>query len=168
MKAVIHDSFGDPAEVLKTAEVETPAPGKGQVLIRTILSRIHNHDLWTVHGSYGVKPALPSAGGTEAVGIIEALGKGVPADLKGRRVTSAGAVGTWAEYFVAPAAGVIPLPDVIPDEAGAQLVAMPFSAIALLEFLHVKEGDWVVQTAANGAVGKNFCKAGGGARCQGA
>tara|TARA_R100000750_G_scaffold58512_1_gene46268 strand:- start:462 stop:1439 length:978 start_codon:yes stop_codon:yes gene_type:complete len=158
MKAVIHETFGDPAEVLKTAMIDTPKPGKGQVLIRTILSTIHNHDLWTVHGSYGVKPDLPATGGTEAVGVIEALGDGVPEDLKGKRVTSAGAMGTWAEYFTAPATGIIPLPDAISDEAGAQLVAMPFSAIALLEFLHVKTGDWIVQTAANGAVGKILAK----------
>lgn len=158
MKAVIHEAFGDPAEVLKTAEIDQPAPEAGQVLIRTSLAPIHNHDLWTVHGSYGVKPDLPTAGGTEAVGVIEALGEGVPEELLGKRVTSAGAMGTWAAYFTAPAAGVIPLPEAISDEAGAQLVAMPFSAIALLEFLNVKEGDWIVQTAANGAVGKTLAK----------
>ncbi len=65
-----------------------------------------------------------------------------------------GAPGTWAELFVAPAAGVIPVPDAMSDEAAAQLVAMPFSAISLVEFLDVEAGDWVVQTAANGAVGK--------------
>ncbi|MCS6761238.1 MAG: hypothetical protein MO846_04050 [Candidatus Devosia symbiotica] len=47
-----------------------------------------------------------------------------------------------------------PLPDAISDEAMAQLIAMPFSAIALLDFLNVKAGDWIVQTAANGAVDK--------------
>jgi NADPH:quinone reductase-like Zn-dependent oxidoreductase len=40
------------------------------------------------------------------------------------------------------------------DEAAAQLVSMPFSAIALLDFLEVSEGDWIVQNAANGAVGR--------------
>ncbi|WP_305972136.1 MULTISPECIES: zinc-binding dehydrogenase [unclassified Mameliella] len=158
MKAVIHETFGEPAEVLKTADVDAPKPGAGQVLVKTILSTIHNHDLWTVHGSYGVKPELPAIGGTEAVGVVEALGEGVPQELLGKRVTSAGAMGTWAEYFTAPAAGVVPLPDAISDEAGAQLVAMPFSAISLLEFLHVSEGDWIVQTAANGAVGKILAK----------
>ena len=40
------------------------------------------------------------------------------------------------------------------DEAASQLVSMPFSAIALLDFLDVSEGDWIVQNAANGAVGR--------------
>ncbi len=42
----------------------------------------------------------------------------------------------------------------MPDEAAAQLVSMPFSAIALLDSLDLSEGDWIVQNAANGAVGR--------------
>lgn len=154
MRTLVHDRFGDPAEVLHPAESPEPVPGKGEVLIRTVLSPIHNHDLWTVHGSYGYKPELPAIGGTEAVGVVESAGEGVDAGLVGKRVAVAGVHGTWAESFLAPAAGIVPLPDAIPDELGAQLIAMPFSAISLLEFLAVEKGDWVVQTAANGAVGK--------------
>ena len=46
------------------------------------------------------------------------------------------------------------MPDAMPDEAAAQLVSMPFSAIALVDFLDLSEGDWIVQNAANGAVGR--------------
>ena len=45
-------------------------------------------------------------------------------------------------------------PDTIPDESAAQLVAMPFSAITLLDHLDVSSGDWIIQNAANGAVGR--------------
>jgi NADPH:quinone reductase-like Zn-dependent oxidoreductase len=72
----------------------------------------------------------------------------------GERVAVASVHGTWAQYFLAPAHAVVPVPDAIPDAAAAQLIAMPFSAIALLEFLRVKSGDWMIQNAANGAVGK--------------
>jgi len=156
MKAATYTKFGDPADVLEIKDVARPQPKAGEVLIRTVLSPIHNHDLWTIRGTYGYKPELPALGGSEALGIIEAVGDGVDTTMIGKRVVNAGKIGTWAEYFTAPAAGVLPLPDVITDEAGAQLIAMPFSAIALLEFLDVKEGDWVIQTAANGAVGKIF------------
>ena len=40
------------------------------------------------------------------------------------------------------------------DETAAQLISMPFSALALLDSLDVKSGDWIVQNTANGAVGK--------------
>jgi len=155
MRSALHDVFGDPAEVLHLAEVETPTPGPGKVRVRTLLAPIHNHDLWTVRGQYGYKPPLPGAiGGTEAVGIVDAVGDGVDAALVGKRVTVVGVNGTWAEYFLAPAASLIPVPAAIPDEAAAQLIAMPFSAVALLEFLGAKSGDWIVQNTANGAVGK--------------
>lgn len=155
MKAVIHDTFGEPADVLKTSDIAKPAPEAGEVLIKMTLSPIHNHDLWTIRGNYGYKPELPGAiGGSEALGTVESVGDGVDSAMIGKRVTIAGIHGSWAEYFVAPASGVLPLPDAINDTAGAQLIAMPFSAISLLETLKAKKGDWIIQTAANGAVGK--------------
>jgi NADPH2:quinone reductase len=155
MKAAIHDTFGEPVDVLKPVETDKPTPGAGEVLVKMTLSPIHNHDLWTIRGNYGYKPDLPGAiGGSEALGTVEAVGDGVDAAMVGKRVSIAGVHGTWAEYFIAPADGVLPLPDMISDTAGAQLIAMPFSAISLLETLKAKKGDWIIQTAANGAVGK--------------
>jgi len=155
MKAAIHDTFGDPLDVVTAREIATPKPAAGEVLIKMTLSPIHNHDLWTIHGSYGYVPELPGAvAGSEALGTVEAVGEGVDAAMIGRRVTIAGVHGSWAEYFTAPANGVLPLPDAISDVVGAQLVAMPFSALSLLETLQAKKGNWVIQTASNGAVGK--------------
>ena len=155
MRAAIHNTFGDPVQVMHMADITTPDPSAGQVLVKMIMSPIHNHDLWTVRGEYGYKPDLPTAvGGTEAVGVITDVGAGVDEAMIGQRIAVAGVHGAWAEYFVAPAAGVMPLPPQIDDTLGAQLIAMPFSAISLLETLNVTEGDWIVQTAANGAVGK--------------
>ncbi|MDO5641125.1 MAG: zinc-binding dehydrogenase [Paracoccus sp. (in: a-proteobacteria)] len=154
MDSAAHSRFGDPAKVLSLADSPMPEPGPGQVRIRMVLAPIHNHDLWTVRGEYGYKPALPAIGGTEAMGLIDALGPDVTGLTKGQRVAVASVHGTWAEYFLAPAAAVMPLPPEIPDEAAAQLIAMPFSAITLLDFLDVRPGDWVVQNAANGAVGR--------------
>ncbi len=156
MRSSLHSSFGEPAEVLHPGDSPIPAPQAGEVRIRMRLSPIHNHDLWTVRGSYGYKPTLPAIGGSEAVGIVDAVGAGVPEALLGKRVAAGGVHGSWAEYFLAQAAGIVPLPDSISDEDGAQLIAMPFSAISLLEFCQLSAGDWVVQTAANGAVGKIF------------
>ncbi|GHG90481.1 zinc-binding dehydrogenase [Pseudodonghicola xiamenensis] len=154
MRTAKHATFGDPAEVLAPVDAPLPDPAAGQVRIKTILSPIHNHDLWTVRGQYGYKPELPAIGGSEAVGTVDALGEGVEGVTLGQRVAVAGVHGTWAEYFTASAKGLVPLPEEIGDEAAAQLIAMPFSALTLLEFLEVKEGDWIVQNTANGMVGK--------------
>lgn len=154
MRALVQHQFGDPTDVLHVEDVDTPDPGPGQVRVRTTLAAIHNHDLWTVTGNYGFKPEMPAKAGTEAVGVVEALGDGVETLEVGQRVASAGAFGVWAEQFVAEAKALIPLDDAIPDEVAAQLVSMPFSAISLLDSLDLAEGDWLVQNAANGAVGR--------------
>lgn len=153
MRAVVHHTFGEPVDVLGVEERPLPEPGPGQVRVRTLLAAIHNHDLWTVRGTYGFKPDLPARAGTEAVGVVDALGDGVTGLSVGQRVTGM-AFGAWAEHFVAAAAGLVPVPDAIPDEQAAQLVAMPFSAISLLESLDLESGDVLVQNAANGAVGR--------------
>ncbi|WP_155727728.1 alcohol dehydrogenase catalytic domain-containing protein, partial [Mycobacterium avium] len=81
----------------------TPEPGPGEVRVRTVLASIHNHDLWTIRGTYGFKPELPARSGTEAVGVVDAVGEGVTTLQPGQRVVTGGTFGVWAEYFVAPA-----------------------------------------------------------------
>ena len=153
MRSVVYESFGSPEEVLKVAERPRPEPGPGQVLARMLLSPIHNHDLMTVAGSYGIKPALPAVGGTEALGVVETLGEGVSHLQVGQRVAG-GASETWAEYYLAEAAQVVPVPDAISDETACQLIGMPLSAKVILAELGLKPGDWLVQNAGNGAVGR--------------
>ncbi|MGV2904092.1 zinc-binding dehydrogenase [Microbacterium sp. AGC62] len=160
MRALIHPTFGDPEQVLRIEDRPLPEPGAGQVRVRTVLSPIHNHDLWTVRGTYGFKPELPAASGTEAVGVVDALGAGVDYLTVGQRVATGGTFGAWSEYFLANAAGLIPVPDALSDEDAAQLVSMPFSTITLLRFLDVKPGEWIVQNAANGAVGRMLAQLG--------
>jgi NADPH:quinone reductase-like Zn-dependent oxidoreductase len=153
MRSAIYSRFGDPSSVLSIAERPVPEPGPGQVRIRMSLAAIHNHDLLTIAGQYGTRPDLPAVAGTEATGVIDAAGEGVEHLKVGQRVAASGN-GTWAEYYLAAAAAAVPLPDSISDEAGAQLVSMPLSALTLLDFIGVEKGGWIVQNAANGAVGK--------------
>jgi NADPH:quinone reductase-like Zn-dependent oxidoreductase len=154
VRALVHESFGEPWDVLAVHDVPTPQPGPHEVRVRTLASPIHNHDLWTVRGTYGFKPDLPARAGTEAVGVVDALGEDVTGLQVGQRVVTAGTFGVWADYFVAKAAALLPVPDELPDETAAQLVAMPFSAISLLDTLDLQAGDWLAQNAANGTVGR--------------
>jgi len=122
-----------------------------------MLSPIHNHDLMIVTGHYGYKPSLPHVPGTEALGVVDKLGEGVSTLKVGQRVTG-GASAAWAEYYLASEQSLVPLPDGIDDGTACQLVAMPMSAVRLLADLEVKPGDWIVQNAANGAVGKMLAR----------
>lgn len=153
MKSAVYSQFGSPEKVLSSEERARPQPGAGQALVKMVLSPVHNHDLMTIAGQYGFKPDLPAVPGTEAVGVVEALGEGVSNVQVGQRVAG-GANETWAEFYLADAARLVPVPDSVSDETACQLVSMPLSAKMLLDTLDVKPGDWIVQNAANGAVGK--------------
>ena len=157
MRSASHSRFGDPAKVLELADSELPTPAAGQIRVKMVMASIHNHDLLTVSGDYGYKPELPASAGTEAVGIVDALGEGVTHLQVGQRVAASGR-GTWADYYLAPAASAVPVPEEISDEAAAQLVSMPLSALTLLDFAGVEYGGWIAQNAANGAVGKALAK----------
>ena len=156
MRCAVYNAFGAPAEVLHLAERPVSEPGPGEIRGRMVLSPIHNHDLWTISGEYGVKPPLPAIGGTEALGVVDKLGEGVTTPAVGQRVTASSIVGAWAEYFIARAAAVVPVPDAISDEVACQLIAMPLSAMMALVDLGVKPGQWMIQNAATGAVGKTL------------
>lgn len=156
MRSATYDHFGRPTEVLSLGDRPTPEPKANEVRVKTILASIHNHDLLTIRGKYGFKPEMPAIGGSEAVGIIDAVGSDVK-DLKvGQRVAAASVQATWAEYFVASEDMVFPVPESLNDEMAAQLIAMPLSALMLLEFLEVERGQWLIHNAANGAVGKSL------------
>lgn len=153
MRAVVYNRFGNPRDVLTTEERPMPEPGPGQVRLALIQSPVHNHDLSTVRGNYGIKPPLPAIGGTEALATVNRLGPDVTHLSVGQRVCVM-TQGVWAECFLAKAASAVPVPASLSEEAACQLLAMPLSAYLLLDDLEVKAGDWIIQNAANGAVGR--------------
>src|SRR5271157_5654085 len=68
MRCVVYNAFGVPAEVLHLADRPVPDPGPGEIRVRMVLSPIHNHDLWTIRGDYGVKP-VPEDGTDTVPGV---------------------------------------------------------------------------------------------------
>ena len=156
MRSATYDHFGKPTEVLSLGDSPIPEPKANEVRVKTILASIHNHDLLTIRGQYGFKPELPAIAGSEAFGVIDAVGSDVKHLKVGQRVAAASVQATWAEYFVASADMIFPIPDDLDDEMAAQLIAMPLSALMLLEFLEVESGQWIIHNAANGAVGKSL------------
>lgn len=152
MQLLRYDRIGEPSDVVYLGEAPIPQPRPGEVRLRLLRSPIHNHDLATIRGSYGVKPQLPAVGGSEFFGIVDGTGDGVTLEL-GARV-SATVQGAWSEFVLAPAQGCVTIPDGIPDDSAAQLMSMPLSASVLLDSLQVEPGAWILQNAANGAVGR--------------
>ena len=156
MRSATYNEFGKPTEVLSLGDSPIPEPKPTEVRVKTVLASIHNHDLLTIRGQYGFKPEMPAIAGSEAVGVVDAVGSEVKKLKVGQRVAAASVQATWAEYFVADEDMVFAIPESLDDEMAAQLIAMPLSALMLLEFLEVESGQWIIHNAANGAVGKSL------------
>ncbi|MCX0275883.1 alcohol dehydrogenase AdhP, partial [Nocardia zapadnayensis] len=75
MRAAVVEQFGDSITVDEA--VETPTPGRGQVLVKLIASGVCHTDLHALHGDWPVKPEPPFIPGHEGVGVVEAVGEGV-------------------------------------------------------------------------------------------
>ena len=155
MHSVRFHEFGNPLEVLRVEEVERPVAGAGQVLVKMRARPINPSDLLTVRGLYGSLPVPPATPGLEGMGEVAEAGEGVTAFRAGQRVIPLGVAGTWAEYIVAPAAQLIPVPDAVGDEAAAQFVVNPLTAwIMTVEELSLQPGEWLLQTAAGSTLGR--------------
>lgn len=131
MKAITFDRLGG-AEVLKLSEVPKPELKPGKVLIKNNAIGINFADILFRQGQYVMAPRLPDTPGLEAAGVIEAVGAGVEGLKPGARVAYIG-VKTYAEYSLASAAQVIPLPDFISFQEGA---AFPIQALTAYHMLH--------------------------------
>lgn len=163
MKAAVFDRFGSPREVLQVRDVPKPEPRRGEVLVRMLASPINPSDIMYVEGRYTIKPELPCTPGFEGVGIVEANGGGILGMLrKGKRVAVInGERGNWAEYTVTAARLVVPVPDAIPDEQAAAFFVNPATAIAMTRrVLAVPQGEWLLQSAAGGELGKMIIRLG--------
>ena len=164
MKRVAFDRFGPPAEVLHIQDdVPAPQPKRGEVLVRMLASPINPSDLMYVAGKYGLKPPLPATPGFEGVGVVEATGGGLLGWLrKGKRVAVINdRIGNWAEYTVAKARQVVPVPDDLTDEQAASFFVNPATALAMTQdVLKVTRGAWLLQSAAGGELGKMVIRLG--------
>lgn len=155
MKALIFRQTGEPKNVLELAEISTPPLAAGEALVRVLLTPINASDLHMVRGRYGRQPELPASPGIEAVGIVEALGSGAQGPTVGTRVIFIDTWNTWREQIVCPAEKLVPVPDGLDDAAAAASYINPLTAWALTLSTHkLKEGDWLLQTAAASSVGK--------------
>jgi len=125
---------------------------------------INPADLLIFEGRYPGPAELPAFVGIEGAGVVTAIGEGVTELSVGDHVLSMGRA-NWSEKVTADVNQFIPIPKELPWEQAAQLKANPPSAhLMLSDYVHLQPGDWVVQNAANSAVGRHiiaFCKARG-------
>jgi NADPH:quinone reductase len=164
VKHVVFDRPGPPAEVLRVEDdIPAPQPARGEVLVRMLASPVNPSDLMYISGKYGLKPQLPATPGFEGVGVVEATGGGLLGWLrKGKRVAVINdRIGNWAEYTVTKARQVVPVPDDIPDEQAATFFVNPATAVVMTrDVLAIPRGEWLLQSAAGGELGKMVIRLG--------
>ena len=118
MKAVLLDGFGG-LDVLKVGEVDKPAPKEGEVLIKVVATTINRPDLVQREGKYPPPPGDSEILGLEVSGVIEQLGEGVSGWNVGDRVMALVGGGGYAEYAVAYAEHLMPIPESMSFEEAA-------------------------------------------------
>jgi NADPH2:quinone reductase len=152
MKAIRILKNGGP-EVLTLQDVELPAPGPGQVLVRAKAIGVNFIDTYHRSGLY--KLPLPSGLGTEAAGTVETVGEGVSAFKPGDRVAYCTApIGAYAEAHLVPADKLVALPDSVGFETAAAGMLKGLTAQYLLkQTFAVQPGQTILFHSAAGGVG---------------
>jgi propanol-preferring alcohol dehydrogenase len=168
MRAAVVTDFSKPLEI---QELPTPKPDSGQLLVRIETSGLCHTDIHAAHGDWPVKPNPPFVPGHEGIGRVEAVGDGVPADWIGKRVAipwlgsacgscrycvsgwetlcesqvnSGYAIdGAYAEYAVAYANGVVPVPDGVSSVDAAPLTCAGVTTYKAIKVANITPAERV-------------------------
>lgn len=153
MRAIIAEAPGGP-EVLRLKDVPIPEPAAGQVRIRVAFTDLNPLDThararridWNA-------PTFPFTPGYEYSGLVEKVGEGVDAGLLGARVTVVGEWGGCADYAIATAARVTPIPEGFDWKLGTTYQTSAYSAWHVLHTAgRLRAGDHVLLHSAAGSV----------------
>lgn len=168
MRAAVVHQFTEP---LAIEERPVPVPGPGQVLVRIEASGLCHTDIHAAHGDWPVKPTPPFVPGHEGVGTVEAVGPGVSVRTRGDRValpwlghacgrcdhcvggwetlceqqqnTGYSIDGCFAEYAVADADYVVPVPDAVPSVDAAPLTCAGVTTYKAVKVAGITPGERV-------------------------
>lgn len=158
MKAAYIEQPGG-AGAIKFGDLPVPYPHATDVVIQMEASEVNHVDTFVRSGAFSTALTFPFIIGRDIVGTIVAVGDAVEQFKVGDHVWAnslghEGRQGTFAEYVIAPADRVYPLPDgVEPAEAAAILHAAGTAHIGLVREARLHPGETIVVGSASGAVG---------------
>ena len=158
MARAIRFSKTGSVDVLQLETVDVGAPGPGQARVRHTFIAVNFIDIYFRTGTYPL--ALPNGLGSDAVGIVEAVGDGVGDIRVGDRVGYLlGPQGAYSDVRVMPADVLIPLPDGVADSTAATLMMKGMTAQYLFRQVYpLKGGETILYHAAAGGVGAIACQ----------
>ena len=141
-------------EVIRWREVDLPSPGAGEVLLRHEAIGLNFIDTYFRSGLYPAQ--LPATLGSEAAGVIEAVGEGVTGFKVGDRVATFGPNrAAYADFQLTRAADLVAVPDSVDVTKAAAVLLKGLTAEMLAERVApVAAGEWALVHAAAGGVGQ--------------
>jgi len=152
MKAVRIHTHGGP-DVLRVEEVPAPEPGPGEARVHLAACGVNFVDIYQRLGQYRL--TLPVALGQEGAGTVDAVGPQVSEVRVGDHVAFANVMGSYAEYAVAPAWRLVPVPSGLDDRIAAAVILQGMTAHYLAHATYpLKPGDAALIHAGAGGVGQ--------------
>lgn len=160
MRAIVHEAFGPPRDVLALREVDEPVPGPDEALVRVRAAAVARGDWLIARGlpyiarpAYGLLRPRQSVAGLELAGVVERVGADV-ADVAPGDAVFGWAQGALAERVAVPSGQLVPKPERISFEQAAAIPVSGFAALqALRDAGEVSRGHHVLILGASGAVG---------------
>ena len=156
-RAIRFHQIGGP-EVLKLETAQVGEPGPGQARVRHTYVAVNFIDVYFRTGRYPLP--LPNGLGSDAVGVVEAVGSGVNDVRVGDRVGYLlGPQGAYADVRIMPADVLIPLPDGVSDRTASTLMMKGMTTQYLFRQVYpLKGGETILYHAAAGGVGLIACQ----------
>jgi NADPH2:quinone reductase len=153
MRALVCKEFG-PTENLALEEVDTPTPGKGEVLMEIKATGVNFPDVLTVQGKYQFKPELPFIPGAELAGVVTAVGEGVTSRKVGDKVIVTTQIGAFAEQCVVNEHTTFEMGNTMSfEQAAGFAITYGTSYYALKQQANIQPGETLLVLGAAGGVG---------------
>ncbi|KAF1004954.1 MAG: Zinc-type alcohol dehydrogenase-like protein [Luteibacter sp.] len=154
MKAVVINAYGD-NDVVQYLDIDRPEPRDGQIRIKVLAAGVNPVD-WKIRNGAGERMGmtLPIHLGGEVAGTVDALGEGVTRFAEGDAVYGIIPSGGFAEYAIASATDMAPMPGRL---SFTEAAAVPLGALtawqALFGLAQLSPGQRLLVTSGAGGVG---------------
>jgi len=157
MKRVEIQTYGPAEQVARCVDVaDVGPPGAGEAVLEVLAFPINPADIGFCRGTYVLRPPLPATPGAECVGRILAVGTAVSSLAPGDLVINLQRE-NWAQKRRVPVESLIRLPPGIDIRQAAMLrINPPTARLMLTDLAPLQPDDWVLQNAANSAVGRQL------------
>ncbi len=153
-QALIHDRYGEPADVLRLADLPEQQPREGELVMRMEAAAMHVADIRTVQGAPGFDLPLPRTPGFEGIGHVIRVGPGTRDFVVGDRVFPPSGSGTFREELLAKASQCMPAPEGDAAQLSLLTINGPTAWLLLHGYARLEPGDWLVQNGANSSCGR--------------